>query len=709
MTILKSMLLGGACALPLYGVMTTIVYAQDQDEEVANEAFTDEIRVTARMRDERLQDVPVAVTALTEEQIRERGIEGVADYVKYIPNVSFDNALSQSTNFLTIRGQTQSQFAPPPAAIVVDGVLTLSPLQFNLDDIPFQQIEVLKGPQGAVYGRNAIGGAINITTRKPGDAFEAELLASYRRGNEYKVKGYAALPIIEDKLHFGANVVYSDRDGQVENITTGDEVDHLENFVSNLRVIAKPTDSVELDLRYSYRDTDGYDPTYVVTTTNDPDGDSDPVSSNRMGDADFRLHDLSGKLSVETPYGDMTFILAYVDTREILDTIDFEFGPLDLIRSGVQQFEDGFSQEVRFASHADKPLRWLIGGYHAKTKRDLTTEIFLNPSFFFMDPSLPNTADTLLGRAQDVNRYENYSVFGQVEYDLFEGLAVAFAGRYDHDTLTQNNVEEIQFEKFQPKGTITYRVNPELLVYASAGRGYRVGDFNAGGASFGAPIIKAEEATSYEIGLKSQPFDRNLTLNMAGYYTSLENGQVKVFDAVGATEVGVNVDKVRIYGFEIEAIAHLSEYLSVNGAFGYTHEEVTAFTPPPGLSVPSSAVVGQVPPRIPDYTFNTGMNFEYPVSAGASVVLRSNYRRVGEYFWDLANDFQRSAVNYLDIRAGLSDADGHWSLTGFVENALNDKTTGDFQPAAVSGHPLGIDAYYWAVGTVWGVELGYRF
>jgi len=676
----------------------------------AEETDDGAIVVTARRRDERLSDVPIAISVLTDKEIAQAGIESVDDFAKLVANVSFDNALNLGGNYLTIRGQTQSQYAPPPAAIVIDGVLTISPLQFNVDALGLEQIEVLKGPQGAIYGRNAIAGAINITTVKPGDEFEVRGTIGYGRGDDWKLKGLVSGPIVEGVLAGSAGVSYSDRRGQLRNITTGKFVDGGDDFVGRLRFVLTPADDIELDVKYTYSDGNGRDPTYVTSRSGNPAIDNDPVDSDQPGRNPRRIHDLSGKFEAGTGFGTATVTLAYVDVKESIVS-DFDFSPLDIIRVTQGQAEKGFSQEIRFASDQTQRLRWLVGGYHVKGHRELGAEIFVDPFYFGLTPA-PIGAVFPLQDSSDTNYYETWSAFGQLDYRISDQLELALALRYDDDSLRQvqssGGERRASFSKWQPKATLTYKPVNGLMVYGSVGQGFRSGDFNASGSSFGDAVIRAESATTYEVGVKSTPVS-GFVLNAALFSTDLKNGQFKLFDAVGATNVGINIDKTRLRGFELEASARLFDGFTANLGFGYTDSKVQAFTPPPNYGGGTAIYIGNRPPRAPKYSFNAGFSYEADISDDISLFLRPDYRRTAPYFWDLENDYRRPGADYLDIRLGVQQADGRWSVTGWASNILGERVTGDYQPFAISGHPLGIDAYYPAIGATYGIEFGFRF
>lgn len=696
--------------------LSASAHAQAAGQPVAGLAVeeasdSNEITVTARRRSESLQQVPIAVTVLTREEIARAGVQSVGDFANLTANVTFDNTLNLGTNFLTIRGQTQAQYGPPPAAIVVDGVLQMSPLQFNVDEFDLTQVEVLKGPQGAIYGRNAIAGAINLSTQKPGDEFQAHALASYARGDEWKAKVSASGPLVPGLLSVLGGVSYTDRRGQVRNITTGTYSDKLKDFTGRLRVVITPADNIEGDIKYTYSDAKGHDPAYVSSRTGNPGIGTDPLDANRIGRNPRTLHDLSGKLNWNTDFATTTLTLAYVDVKESLAE-DLDYLPIDFLAAEQRERQRGFSQEIRVSSAAAGPLHWLVGAYHVRLRGFRGATVFIDPFYLGLAPA-PTQADLVIGASGDVLIDNTWAGFGQVQYDISPELSIEGNLRYDSDRLRQTSVgglpQRAKFSKWQPKATVTYKPTQDMTFYGSVGQGFRSGTFNAAGSSFGDPVVRPESATTYELGAKTRLLDRSLTINAAIYQTDLKNGQFNLFDAVGATNVRINIEKTRIRGFEIEGGLRVVKGFQVNASLGYTDPKVTSFTRPAGYPGAAAAYVGNRPPRVAKLTANVGFDLDLPVSEGLNLFVRPDYRRIGSYYWDLENAYKRPAYDLVNIRAGIHEADDRWALTAFVKNALNEKITGEYQAFVNSGLPTGNDVYYPPVGAIYGIEVTFNF
>ncbi len=223
----------------------------------APSALIEEIVVTARLRSESLQEVPVTVNAFTAEEIEDAGIQRPNDYLSLVPNVTMVEAQNAGTTFLTIRGITQVRNNEPPVAVSIDGMLQTSPNQFNQALLDLQQIEVLKGPQGALYGRNAIGGAINITTRQPTNEFQGRIQVGAGNGDHAQAQISLSGPVTENRLYYRLNGTWLNRSGYIDNVLRGDQVDYMEETSLQLRLDWLIDASWSADLRAYYSDTGG--------------------------------------------------------------------------------------------------------------------------------------------------------------------------------------------------------------------------------------------------------------------------------------------------------------------------------------------------------------------------------------------------------------------------------------------------------------------
>jgi len=228
------------------------VQAQESDVTARDVAEFEEIVVTSRYREENVQDVPISATVMSKTLIEDARLDRVDDVMALVPNVTFRQTQNAGQSFVMIRGLTQVRNNEPPVAVVIDGVLTASPNQLARELFDLQSIEVLRGPQGALYGRNATGGAILITTRKPQFEFGGYVRGGYATGNEKFIEGGITGPLVKDKLAASLNAKYLDRDGYYRNITLDQNADPFEELSLQGKLLWTPADDWTANLRVNY-------------------------------------------------------------------------------------------------------------------------------------------------------------------------------------------------------------------------------------------------------------------------------------------------------------------------------------------------------------------------------------------------------------------------------------------------------------------------
>jgi iron complex outermembrane receptor protein len=315
---LKRTLLASAVLLAL-GAEPTIVLAQSSALE--------EITVTARRRSESFQDVPVTITAFDQQQIEAAGIERPQDFISLTPNVTLVETQNQGTSFIVVRGISQARNSEPSVAVLVDGVLMSNPAQFTQELFDVQQIEVLKGAQGAVYGRNAIGGAIVITTREPGETLEGRVKLGYDSGPATRLQVSGDGPVGgSDALKFHAALSYYDTDGYIDNPFLGEEADPYQDISARGRLLWEASDRLSLDTRVYLSQVETQ--ALFFNIVGDVNDTSLPVRVNNAGQNDRDLSQVSLKLDYETDGGVFTAITSFDTIEEILTGDQFDFLPI---------------------------------------------------------------------------------------------------------------------------------------------------------------------------------------------------------------------------------------------------------------------------------------------------------------------------------------------------------------------------------------------
>ncbi|MBI1392505.1 MAG: TonB-dependent receptor [Alphaproteobacteria bacterium] len=673
-------------------------------------ASRDQIVVTARKREESLQDVPAAVTAFPEAAIESAGIERPIDFINLTSNVNLVETQNAGNAFIVVRGITQARNSEPSVAVIIDGVQQINPAQFNQELFDVQQIEVLKGPQGGLYGRNAIGGAIVITTKEPTDEFEGRIQLGVDNGFGYTTRASVSGPL-SDTVRFRLSGSRVDTEGYIPNEFLNDDADPYEDTSFRGRLIWDASDKLEVDLR-------GYvgllrTQALYFNIVGDVNDTSLPVRVNNAGQNDRDIYGGSLKLTYETGIGTLTSVTSYDKVEEILTGDAFDFLPIpeslffnilgfDLNQS---QFLDvsAWSEEIRFTSRSDQRFRWIVGAYMVGTDRYISTGNMVDtgagvfPVFRTPSTNPLNPQSTFLADQQDNFAW---AVFANASYSITDTLEIDASLRYDRDrrentTLTptgflpnvpgfpagvSGEVRNRTFDDIQPKVTVSWQPTDDVTLYGGYSRGFRSGGFNqtgvgavaAGNGIVGvADIFEAETADTFEVGLKSSLFGDRVTANFAAFTTESDNSYFFVFLAANSTQNLGNVPETRLYGFEFDATAYVSDELQLNLGFGYTDSEINSF--------PDPTRIGNEAPLVSRTTFNIGGLYTTPIgSSGLEAQVRADYRRTGKTWWDVENSTVRDPVNLVDLRGGVKGE--RWSLMGFARNAFDEEYNAEFSP-----------------------------
>ena len=709
-------ILGSARAILLIGASLTVastataVQAQNEQAPAARDAGTNEgdIVVTALRRSESLQDVPAAITAFTSEAIETAGIERPSDFINLTSNVNLVETQNAGNAFIIIRGITQARNSEPSVAVVVDGVQQVNPAQFNQELFDIEQIEVLKGPQGAIYGRNAIGGAIVIRTKQPTDHFEGRVRAGIDNGFGYWLRGGISGPM-SDTLKFRLSGSWYDTKGFIRNEFLKEDTDPVEDLALRGTLLWSPTSNFTADLRGSISRLRTQ--ALYFNIVNDVNDTSLPVRTNNAGQNDRDINNVSLRLNYDTDAGSFSSVTSYDTLKEILTGDAFDFLPIeeslffqifgfDLTQSQYLNVK-ALSQEIRFTSPEANRLRYIVGAYFIDTNRFISTGnmidtdsgVFpvyrtpstnpLNPQFSFLSDKQDNFA---------------WAAFANLSYDFTDQFKIDLGLRYDRDrrrntTLTPagfmngpglpdgttGEVRKAVFDDWQPKVTLTWEPSNTVTLYGGYSRGFRSGGFNqtgVGGVAAANGIVgvedlfQAETADTFEAGVRTQLLDRHLTLSANAYTTESKNSYFFVFLAANSTQNLGNVPRTRINGFELEATARPAPGLDLNVGFGYTNSNIKAF--------PDPAYIGNEAPLISRYTLNMGSQYRTAVGSDAELIARVDYRRTGKTWWDVQNSTVRKPVDLVDARLAVEF--GPFSVAAFASNLFNEKYNAEFSP-----------------------------
>jgi iron complex outermembrane recepter protein len=622
-----------------------------------------DIVVTAQRRSQNIQDVPIQIVAISGNAITEAGIRDPRDLTLLVPNLAFQSGSQATSASIFIRGVGISDFnanVTGAVGVYVDDVFigANSGKLFNIFDS--DGIEVLKGPQGTLYGRNTTAGAVRFSSRKPTDILQVDAAASYGRFNEVQLEGGIGGPIVPGLLKVRVAGTYTHRDGTDFNRVTGNRLNNLN--LGALRGIVDFTPSDSLLLRASVhwgRNRSGARQFQHRGQGIDLAGNSNFSASgvpldafgyaDTDGNRDAGDYDVEGKESVDV-FGasllaqlnldtvTLTSITAYeqVNHRTLEDT---DASPNNVITGTYIDRPRQFSQELRLASRQTGAFTWLVGGFyfHDTLRTDSSYDILR----VLRDPTAPlggfDPANSIgIQRFPYTQRTESFAVFGQGDYHITDRLTATLGGRYSSDRIKfayssffddsgvvvpiVSTDQAKTFRDFSYRAALAYKFDRTLL-YASASKGYNSGGF-AGGASTD-PVqllpYRSEKLYAYEAGLKTDFLDRRVRFNAAAFYYDYRDLQVFVFDTSGTVPVQrkLNAGSAELYGLETDVTIRPTRNLSLNFATSLLHAKYTQFT-----ALAAADYTGNRLVSAPTFAISGGATYTRPIGSLGSLRAR---------------------------------------------------------------------------------------
>ncbi len=666
--------------------------AESESVVEASNGVIEEVLITARRRTENLQEVADSITVFDRVAIEDAGIKRLNDVAALTPNLRFSDDQEVGVGTVTMRGVTQQRgIGETPVAFVVDGVTVNNSLITTQDLFDVEQIEVLRGPQGALYGRNSVAGAINITTRQPTSSLESYVRTRAAEGNDLSFEGALSGPMGSDQVLGRLSFYWQDRDGQLRNDMLDEYVDFKDSFSLRGKVLASLTDELSVDFRYQHAKQEGgsgyFMPGTVDNDANRLPGDTFPfplnnttftIQSNLLGVSDANFDEYTLKLDYEFPSFTLTSITGYNDMESNNDQ-DLDQTGQEFLNILVDDDATQVSQEFRLISPPNERLRWLVGGYFSDQERDRSLATFLNVAGFMNggDWSTPSAMFVPQAPAVLNEEYDTLAFFGQASYDLSEDWELTVAGRWDDIERTNNTNNPAAngtatFDEFQPKVQLTWSAFDDLRLSAIYSEGFRPGGFNTlandPAVQFG-PQFDSEKLQNYELGFKYATADNRYVVNAALFYIDYTDQQFFLFDPFGSQAL-INAAESEILGGELEATMRPSPGLLFALAYGFTDSEIENIEQVPGLTVPIDEILGNSVPNAPVYTWNVTAQYTHPVGS-VEWFGRLDFERRGTTYFTIDNENFQEPYNIVDYRLGVSG--DKWTVTAFVDNLFNEE------------------------------------
>ena len=653
-----------------------------------------EILVTARKRSESLVNVPEAVTAFSEQKIQQAGIRTLRDFADLTPNLQVTTGQSSTQPQITIRGLAEATGGEAPVAVVIDGVQVSQPAFILQDYGDVQQVEILRGPQGSLYGRNAIGGAINITTRQPTNDLSGRIKLDYGNANTALVDGQLSGAIVADKILFSVTGAYQRTDGQIKNVYLDKRADFGHKLFLHGRLIFNLSDNLKLDLRGDYgHDRLGSLSAEIVTTDQVDDFKPGFLQDSKQVIDQRTIYDMSAKLDYTGSYLTLTSITGYSHVRAPFRG-DADFSPAPALLQDVLTRVRAFTEEFRVTSPSTERFRWLLGAFY----QNRNTHVFLNQD---LDDGTGNAVPgPPFFSSRDIGTSKSVAGFGSASYDILPKLELTVGARYDHDKRNSQDAAFAgsqvgdSFNAFQPKVQLSYKPMPGFNIYATYSKGFSSGGFNAFFAP-GQREFAAERAENFEAGVKGSFANGRLSFAADAFHVTYDNQQFYFINLNPLAQNVINIDRTRVNGVEVELTAHPVPQLDLTANYGLSDAKIRKFA-----AVPDD--VGNRAPQNNKYTLTFSGQYSIPLRDQLDLRAYASYHRQGSEYWDVGNQVRTPAKDFVDLRLFLEGRS--WTLGGFVKNLTNAQ-----YPTLVV--PLGGDLNIRAASErrTYGAEASYRF
>ena len=684
-------ILCGAASAWAMVMAATPVFAQVSDASASDDsAGLGEIIVTAQRRSERLQDVPIAVSTVDSKSLAAGGIVSTDGLEQSVPAVSITRQLSGATPYIRGVGTQSVQAGNEPAvAFYVDGVYYASPYAniFNFNNI--EQVEVLRGPQGTLFGRNATGGLIHVHTRDP--QAEPMMRASVSYGNYDTVQSSVYATGGSDKIavDVAGSLVYQ-KDGYGKNLFTGADVNYRRERGVRSKIKLTPTDDLTILLSgdYSLLESDLgviLQPVPNTTVTAMGGGRFDSIANLAQG---VHTEYYGGSASLELDLGGAK-LKSLTAFRRLKTFIQFDQDATPLAFADIYLHEKDRTLQQEFT------VQGFIG------------DLVYTAGVFYFDATgayNPLGVRSSFSAANNIDIYSpqtTKSLAGFVQSDYTFGNTTITAGfRYTRDkrTNTPNLVapggdpndpadiiaafptKSATFSKPTWRVALAQKLNPDVMLYASYNRGFKSGGFSASAPT--APAVNPETLDAFEGGLRSELFDRSLRFNVTGFYYKYKNIQLnRIVNGAGLL---FNAAKGELYGAEVETayVAHIGEAkLNLGANLSFLHAYYTSFPGGPVLtplsngfnSLTAADLSGNRMIHAPKFSGSASATLDVPVGASKNLEIGANYFHGASFFWEPDNRVSQPAVDIVNASATLGFADGKFKVRAFVKNLTNTK------------------------------------
>jgi len=725
----------GAGLAPLAASSAPAAESAGQDDGLAIE----EIIVTAEKRDLNLQKIPSSVTVFTGDALDRQNVLNTVDLSSLAPGLT----IAKSEGFrriIVIRGlgleANQNDIANPSVAFHIDGVYIPSDISTNADFLDIERIEVLRGPQGTVFGQNAVGGVINVITKQPSlDDFEGRADLAVGSYDQIRARGAINVPI-SSQVAVRASYSYYKHKGFTKNLALpGVRLDEDDNFTGRIQMLWQAADNFSATLRAQFFTTDVND--RAQKNILDPTPDPRELRQDYNGRFMYQSQIYSGELKWELSWATVKSISSYQyeeeNQRRDGDRSDGFFQPADIVPDRGRTIET-VTQEINIVSAGEQPLPldWILGVFYLKTDTNVrflefgdfngdgvidTTENKANP---FSNPDLGFQTNSRPSR-------ESWSIFAQGTFHVTDTLRVTGGLRYTDDSVNSQvrnfyAVDPLLLQtsttKLTGKASIEWDVTPDNMAYISFTRGFKPGGSNLTFGSFVPAIYKDETVSAYEGGLKNRFFDNSVQFNLAAFYYDYNNFQFQNTDPLPFSGGVDNIANTEVYGLEGELAAVIQENIRLDANFSYLKTNIQSNTlaldsvagnaaqnallaqgfglfSPEVIAARAAAIQsiqGNNLPKSPSFTTNINLTYQVNVADRGTLTAHVQYVYRNSFIFRVFNNSATDLVPSYDLWNidFRWEPDGKsWSLDFIIinladSNAVNSRFTDSFGVGSTS-------------------------
>jgi len=642
--------------------------ASDQNRSDDGSLMSDDIVVTAQKKTvgESAQKVPISVTALGAAQLETLNVRSLQDLAAFAPNATLDgNGTVRGYANFTIRGTGLNSSIPslePAVGLFVDGVYQGIPAGAVSDNFDLASIQILRGPQGTLFGRNVTGGAVLVDTVRPSGRFGGYLEATVETGPEYSIKGAIEAPIVLDLLSFRLAGYYRKDDGWFTNSFDGSKFGKQKTYIVRPTLLLT-TGPIKQAVILEYGKVSGDSSAFQAFNNNRSDNFF--IDINQPGAGNQRWYSATSETNADVAFGDgtITNILGYRNFRQFTSQ-DIDASALSLFHGTSLTHQDQVSDELRYAGHFG-PVDITIGGF------------YLHQNLLYIEARNPYVAGNRGGGGRQND--DSYAAFGQASIDLTPKLSVIGGLRYSYEKksaaillLTPGRCLDVtqpcdfnsrptvdssrSWHNLSPKLGVDYKITDTVLVYASFGKGVRSGGYNlrlSGALDPG--VFDQENATAYEVGLKSDLIGRTLRFNVAAFSNTFKGLQRTVTTFVGPAQVQTidNSADARIRGVEADITMRPTQGLEFVFGVGYLDARYTAVRADlNGDKVVNRADLNLPLARVPAWNVSAGSIYTFEFGSGAKLQSQVFFAHRSKAL--AADDGSATYPEFNDLRADIT-------------------------------------------------------